>query len=259
MMKEFHIFGLRTDLIKPGDSLLAHLTVSMNKQGLKLQDNDILVLAESAVATAQGRVASLQNIKPSEQALEVSRQYEINPALAEIVIQESDEIVGGIPGFLLSIKSGHLLPNAGIDASNAPDGCVTLLPEKPGALAHSLRKKIFEETGCFVGVLIIDSRTHPMRYGCGGVAIACSGIPSVIDERGRKDLYGRELMVTRRAVADNIASAAELIMGESDERIPAALVRGLDIEFGEFEGIELITPDECLFIGSLKKTYINPP
>jgi F420-0:gamma-glutamyl ligase len=97
-----------------------------------------------------------------------------------------------------------------------------------------------------------------MRYGCGGVAIACSGIPSVIDERGRKDLYGRELMVTRRAVADNIASAAELVMGESDESIPAVLVRGLDIEFGEFEGIELIRPDECLFIGSLKRAYVSP-
>ena len=257
-MKEFHIYGLCTDLIKPGDLLLDHLKAAMNRQGLEIQEHDIIVLAESAVATAQGRITSLKTIKPSGRALQLSRQYEMDPALAEVVIQESDEIIGGINGFLLSVKSGHLLPNAGVDGSNAPDGYVTLLPEEPGALAHALRKKIFEETGCFVGVLIIDSRTHPMRYGCGGVAIACSGIPSVIDERGRKDLYGRELMVTRRAVADNIASAAELVMGESDESIPAVLVRGLDIEFGEFEGIELIRPDECLFIGSLKRAYVSP-
>lgn len=98
-----------------------------------------------------------------------------------------------------------------------------------------------------------------MRYGSGGVAIACSGIPAVIDERGKHDLFGRELKVTRRAIADNLASAAELIMGESNEQIPAALVRGFDIEFGDYEGIELISPDECLFIGSLKKAYVNPP
>ena len=258
-MKQFQIYGLQTGLIKPGDSLLEHLTTALDNQGLILLDHDIIVLAESAVATAQGRIAALQSIKPSDEAFRVAQQYDIEPALAEIVIQESDAIVGGIPGFLLSIKSGHLLPNAGVDGSNAPDGYVTLLPADPDALAHDLRKIIFEKTGCIVAVLIIDSRTHPMRYGCGGVAIACSGIPAVIDERGRKDLFGRELKVTRRAVADNIASAAELVMGESDERIPAVLVRGLDIEFGEFEGIELIAPDECLFIGSLKKAYITPP
>ncbi|HOW04298.1 coenzyme F420-0:L-glutamate ligase, partial [Methanospirillum hungatei] len=148
--------------------------------------------------------------------------------------------------------------NAGVDGSNAPEGHVTLLPADPDALAHDLRKTILEKTGCVVAILIIDSRTHPMRYGSGGVAIACSGIPAIIDERGRKDLFGRELKVTRRAVADNIASAAELVMGESDEQIPAALVRGLDIGFGEFEGIDLIAPDECIFIGSLKKAYITP-
>lgn len=257
-MRQFQIFGLQTALIKPGDSLLEHLYAAFDTQGLVLQDHDIIVLAESAVATAQGRIIELQSIQPSEEAREVALQYDIEPALAEVVIQESDAIVGGIPGFLLSIKSGHLLPNAGVDGSNAPEGHVTLLPADPDALAHDLRKTILEKTGCVVAILIIDSRTHPMRYGSGGVAIACSGIPAIIDERGRKDLFGRELKVTRRAVADNIASAAELVMGESDEQTPAALVRGLDIEFGEFEGIDLIAPDECIFIGSLKKAYITP-
>jgi len=258
-MRQFQIFGLQTALIKPGDSLLEHLYAAFDTQGLVLQDHDIIVLAESAVATAQGRIVKLESIQPSEEAREVALQYDIEPALAEVVIQESDAIVGGIPGFLLSIKSGHLLPNAGVDGSNAPEGHVTLLPADPDALAHDLRKTILEKTGCVVAILIIDSRTHPMRYGSGGVAIACSGIPAIIDERGRKDLFGRELKVTRRAVADNIASAAELVMGESDEQTPAALVRGLDIEFGEFEGIDLIAPDECIFIGSLKKAYITPP
>lgn len=258
-MNQFQIFGLRTNLIKSGDSLLDHVFSSLKNQGITLEEHDILVLAESAVATSQNRVVTLSEITPSSQARKIAIDYNIDPALAEVVIRESDSIVGGIPGFLLSIKAGHLLPNAGVDGSNAPDGSVTLLPSDPDGTAHSLRMELFAKTGLNIAVLIIDSRTHPMRYGCGGVAIGCSGIPAVIDERGKKDLFGRELKVTRRAVADNIASAAELIMGESDEQIPAVLVRNLDIPFGDYEGIELIAPDECLFIGSLKKAYTTPP
>lgn len=253
MNPPLELFGLQTEIITPGDPLLSHILQAMKNQNLTFQNQDILVLAESAVATAQGRVVQLLNQIPSEEAIITAERYGMDPALVEIVIRESESIIGGIPGFLLCIKSGHLLPNAGVDASNAPEGHVTLLPENPHETAQLLRKEIYQELARHVAVLIIDSRTHPMRYGCGGVAIACSGIPSVIDERGRRDLFGKELHVTRRAVADNIASAAELIMGESDERIPAVLVRGLDIQFGEYEGIELISPDECLYIGSLRR------
>ncbi|NLV26721.1 MAG: coenzyme F420-0:L-glutamate ligase [Methanomicrobiales archaeon] len=253
MKGTFQVIGLKTRIISPGDSLLSHIEDALKYLDLIFEDNDILVIAESAVATAQGRVISLAEIKPSDKAKELAEKYVIEPSLAEIVLRESDTIIGGIPGFLLSIKSGHLLPNAGIDGSNAPEGMVTLLPEKPDETAHELRKTILSRYGKQVAIIIVDSRTHPMRYGCGGVAIGCSGIPSVIDERGKKDIFGRELKVTRRAVADNIASAAELVMGEADERIPAVIIRDLDIEFGEYEGIELISPDECLFIGSLKK------
>ncbi|MDD1724655.1 MAG: coenzyme F420-0:L-glutamate ligase, partial [Methanospirillum sp.] len=243
----------KTGLIKPGDSLLAHIRAALTHQGLVIRDHDILVLAESAVASAQGRVVALKDVVPSPEAVRLAGEYNIDPSLAEIVIEESDSIIGGIPGFLLCIRQGHLLPNAGVDGSNAPEGHVTLLPHDPDDTARQLRLDLMKETGLAIAVLIVDSRTHPMRYGCGGVAIACSGIPSVTDERGKKDLFGRELKVTRRAIADTIASASELIMGEADEGIPATLVRGLDLPFGEYEGIDLISPDECLYIGSLTK------
>jgi F420-0:gamma-glutamyl ligase len=103
-----------------------------------------------------------------------------------------------------------------------------------------------------IGVIIADSRTHAMRLGCSGVAIGCAGIPSVIDDRGRSDLFGRKLEVTKRAVADNIASAAELVMGEADECIPAAIIRGLGLRIGDQTGVESIDADECLFMGVLK-------
>ncbi|PKL60244.1 MAG: coenzyme F420-0:L-glutamate ligase, partial [Methanomicrobiales archaeon HGW-Methanomicrobiales-4] len=130
---------------------------------------------------------------------------------------------------------------------------VTLLPADPNESAHSLRMEIHQKTGVAVGVLVIDSRTHPMRYGCSGVAIGCSGFPAVIDERGRMDLFGRELKVTRRAIADNIASAAELLMGEADEGIPVVLVRGLNLPIGDYEGIEQIPAEDCLFMGIIAR------
>jgi coenzyme F420-0:L-glutamate ligase len=140
-----------------------------------------------------------------------------------------------------------------VDASNAPPGCVTPLPSNPDSSALILKRRIKQETGADVGVIVADSRTHAMRVGCSGVAIGCAGIPSVLDARGRNDLFGRPLVVTRQALADNLASAAEVVMGEADERIPAALVRGLGIPVTDATGIESISAEDCLFMGLLEK------
>jgi coenzyme F420-0:L-glutamate ligase / coenzyme F420-1:gamma-L-glutamate ligase len=252
MNPSFQVTGIKTSLIKPGDNLIDHILNACDTNEISLQEHDILILAESAVATAQGRISSLVDQIPSQRAFNLAERFDMDPALVEIILKESDDILGGIPGFLLCTNSGHLLPNAGVDGSNAPPGYVTLLPVDPDKTASSIRYNLYEKTGFFVAVLIIDSRTHMMRYGCGGVALACSGIPGVIDERGREDLFGKELKVTRRAVADNLASAAELVMGEADESVPLVLIRGFDIAFGDYNGIETINPEECLFIGGLK-------
>ncbi len=253
MSPSYTLFGIKTGLIHHGEEILPLLLSGINNLDLTLADGDILVIAESALATAEGRLVSLDHVKPSQEAKELASQYELDPRLAEIVLKESDEIVGGIPGFLLCTSKGNLLPNAGVDGSNAPDGMVSLLPADPNKSARMIREEIFRLKNVSVAVLVIDSRTHPMRYGCSGVAIGCSGIPSVLDERGKRDLFGRELKVTRRAIADNIASAAELLMGEADEGIPAVLVRGLDIPVGDYEGVEQIAAEECLFMGIISK------
>lgn len=247
------LIGIKTGLIHQGEEILPLLLSAMKKQEITLTDGDIVVIAESALATSEGRLVRFTDVTPSPEADELASQYDLDPRLAEIVIGESDEIIGGIPGFLLCTSKGNLLPNAGVDGSNAPDGMVSLLPADPNMSAKKIREDLFQVTGACVAVLVIDSRTHPMRYGCSGVAIGCSGIPSVLDERGKKDLFGRELKVTRRAIADNIASAAELLMGEADEGIPVVLVRGLNIPVGNYEGVEQIAADECLFMGIISK------
>ena len=173
----------------------------------------------------------------------------MDPRLVEVVLGESESVVGGVKGFLLTLQQGTLLPNAGVDLSNTPEGTALPLPKDPNGSAVRIRKVIEEKTGARVAVIIADSRTHAMRLGCASVAIGCAGIRAVIDERGRTDLYGRVLEVTQRAVADNIASAAVLVMGEADESIPCAIVRGLGLPIVDEVGVPSIAAEECLFMG----------
>lgn len=246
----FSVYGLATPLVRPGDDMAAHLLSAAERSECRgFEDGDVVVVAESALATAEGRVVRLADIEPSAEALRLAEEYHMDPRHVEVVLQESDRVVGGIPGFLLCMKNGTLLPNAGIDASNAPEGSVVLLPLDADASAARIRAAIAERSGADVGVIVADSRTHAMRLGCSGVAIGCSGIPSVIDERGKKDLFGRELEVTKRAVADCIASAAELVMGEAGECVPAAVVRGTGLPVGDDAGVAAIDASECLFMG----------
>jgi len=249
MNNSYSVHGLSTGIIRSGDSIADRVIAAAKKACGGFRDGDVLVLAETAVATSEGSVITLADIRPSPRAQKLAAQYEMDPATAEIVLQQSDSIVGGIPHFLLCMKAGTLLPNAGVDASNAPPGCVTPLPADPDASARRIKSAIEKETGAGIGVIVADSRTHAMRSGCSGVAIGCAGIPSVIDDRGRSDLFGRKLEVTKRAVADNIASAAEIVMGEADECTPAAIVRGLGLPISDTTGVESIAADECLFMG----------
>jgi coenzyme F420-0:L-glutamate ligase/coenzyme F420-1:gamma-L-glutamate ligase len=250
MIDEFTTYGIRTGLIREGDDIVPILIRSVNRSGAKgFKEGDVLVIAETALATAEGHVIRLDEISPDPESIGMAGTYDMDPRLVEVVRRESDSIVGGIHGFLLCMKNGTLLPNAGIDASNAPPGCVIPLPPNPDESARMIRERVLSECGVNVAIIIADSRTHAMRMGCGGVAIGCSGIPSVVDDRGRCDLFGRTLEVTKQALADNIASAAEIVMGEADEATPAAVLRGLGFLIGDFEGVEPIAADECLFMG----------
>ena len=254
-MSSYTVFGIRTGIIREGDDLAGALVRAVKgSEAGPFCSGDILVVAESAVATAEGRVVQLAGVIPSEESEQVAERYSMDPRVVEVVIRESDSVVGGIPGFLVCMKGGTLLPNAGVDASNAPPGCLVLLPADPDQSARTIRREIESHTATRVGVIIADSRTHAMRAGCSGVAIGCSGFPAVVDLRGRSDLFGRRLEVTKQALADNLASAAEVVMGEADESIPAAVIRGLGIPLGDFEGVEAIDAEGCLFMGLLKRT-----
>jgi coenzyme F420-0:L-glutamate ligase len=252
MNAEFRVRGISTGIIRPGDDIVSVLIAALSKTNDAILEGDIIIIAESALATAEDRLINLQEVIPSAKSAALAGEFGMDPREVEVVLRESDSIVGGISGFLLCMKNGTLLPNAGVDASNAPPGYLVPLPRDPDASADRIRKEIFTRCRVHAGVIVADSRTHAMRVGCSGVAIGCAGMPSVLDDRGRSDLFGRKLVVTKRALADNIATAAELVMGEADECMPIAIVSGLGIPLSDEVGVEEIAAEECLFMGTLR-------
>ena len=223
--------------------------------GDRLRDGDVIVISSKFVAVSEGRVVKLAGVRPGRKAKKLASKYMMDPRLCELVLRESDALMGGIPGFLLTSKDGLLTPNAGIDKSNVEHGMVVLYPRRPEVSAWRIREALKFSRGTSVGVVICDSRLSPTRRGTTGVAVAASGIEAVVDMRGRADLFGNVLKVTAQGVADDLSSAAEVLMGESDESTPIVLVRGVrrsllkETEYGSRRFA--ISTDDCVYLRSL--------
>jgi coenzyme F420-0:L-glutamate ligase / coenzyme F420-1:gamma-L-glutamate ligase len=246
------MFRIKTPIIREGDDIVHILETALEESGIVPVDGDIFVLAESAVGTAEKRVVKLANVTPGGRAKELGEKYGIDPREMELVLQECDEIFGGVPGAALTITKGVLAPNAGIDASNAPEGHVVLLPEDPKKSSENIRNRLEQRYSCRFGVIIGDSRTQPLRLGCTGIALGVSGFVPVEDARGTNDIYGRPLRITYKAIADNLVSAAELLMGEAGERVPCVLVRGAPVSMvNESPDMPTISMEGCMYFGNI--------
>ena len=209
---------------------------------VELEDDDIVVFAQKVVSKAEGRVVRLDDIEPSPRALELAG--DLDPRRVEAILRESVEIVRVRPPLLIAeTRHGFICASAGVDSSNAPEqGMLVLLPDDPDASAARIRDRLRELTGRTVGVLITDSFGRPWRQGTTDVAIGAAGLPVVLDLRGKHDPVGYELHATMIAVADEIAGAAELVMGKV-EGVPGAVVRGLRLR-GDARARDLAMPAE---------------
>ncbi|MBS7636972.1 coenzyme F420-0:L-glutamate ligase [Candidatus Bathyarchaeota archaeon] len=251
------LFPIRTDVIRRGDNLVDTILKSMKKQGLTFDDGDILALASKVIAHTEGRIVKLKEIKPSKEAENLARKLAIPPELAELIMQEAEEICGGVEKAVLTLKDGTLLPNAGIDNKNAPQDAVVLWPKNPEKWAKNIREELLHRTGKKVAVLIVDSGLRPLRLGTTGLALAAAGFKPVIDCRNEKDLFGKKLTITLHAVADDLASAAHLLMGETSEKIPAVLIKEAPISFddGVYGPKDMaLPPEQCIFMSKIKKS-----
>jgi coenzyme F420-0:L-glutamate ligase / coenzyme F420-1:gamma-L-glutamate ligase len=206
------------------------------------EPDDVLVVAQKAVSKVEGRVVSLDDIEPSARARELAGEEDARRI--EVVLRESREVVRARPPLVIAeTRHGFVCASAGVDASNAKGpGTLVLLPLDPDASASRLRARLLELTGVEVGVIVSDSFGRAWRRGTTDVALGVAGLPALLDLRGSRDSVGYELHATEIAVADELAGAAELVMGKTDG-VPAAIVRGLSLE-GDGRGSDLVMPRE---------------
>jgi len=241
--------------VRAGDDIVELIISTLNRNNLLLRNGDVICIAEKIVAKAEGRVLKLSQITPSERAKRLSEVTGKPPEVVELILRESKEVLYAGEGFLLVVtRHGFVCANAGIDQSNIREGYAKLLPENPDKSAAEIRERLEKEFNIKLGVVICDSFGRSFRRGSVGVAIGCSGVEALLDRRGERDMYGKELVVTRVALGDLLASMANAVMGEGSERIPVVVIRGMKA-LGEGNAQDLIrSPEEDIALKCLRKS-----
>ena len=222
-------------LVTAGDDLAGMITEGLERTGIEPVSGDILVVAQKIVSKAEGRVVDLNSVSPGTRAREIAEDIGKDARVVELILSESKSIIRMKPGVMIvEHHRGWIMANAGIDASNvaSKEGQqnVLLLPVDPDESAARLRADLMSHFGCDLGVVISDSFGRPWRLGTTGVAIGAAGLPSLWDRRGEHDLFGREMLITQQAIADEVATAASLLQGQGDEGRPVVHLRGLTLE-----------------------------
>ena len=221
-------------LVEPGDDLGAILLTAFQHNDIDPVDGDIIAIAQKIVSKAEGRQIALADVTAGEEATALAVETDKDPRLVQLILDESSEVLRKKPGVLIMRhKLGLVGAHAGVDQSNIDHGdgeTALLLPVDPDESARGIHEALYRATGKRIGVLITDSTNRPWRMGTIGVAIGAAGFKVLDDHRGGEDMYGRELKVTLINRADSIATAATLLMGETTEQTPAALVRGFALD-----------------------------
>ena len=249
-MKRLELFGLEGIAeVTTGDSIGALICNVCARQGIELMDDDVLVVAQKVISKAEGRMVRLDEVKPSARARQLAQELNKEAELVEVILGESRNIIRtGGRALIVETHHGFVCANAGVDQSNVGLGQVALLPKDADHSAREIRREIQTRTGKSVGVIISDSFGRAWRVGTADVAVGVAGMKPIKDERGLKDRHGYQLKAAVAAVADEIASAAELVMGKRDG-VPVVIVRGYQLEKKEDGSVqELLRPEaEDLF------------
>jgi coenzyme F420-0:L-glutamate ligase/coenzyme F420-1:gamma-L-glutamate ligase len=226
----FPVEGL--PLIEIGDNLGKLIVEAAKKQGTPIQLNDIIVVTHVVVSKAEGNIVNLKEVKPSKRAKEIAAQTNKDPALVQVILEETKDIVRiGQNSIITETVSGIICANAGVDRSNVSgDRNVVPLPKNPNASAQNIRGEIKRLSGADVAVIVSDTHGRPFRMGEINIAVGVAGFVPIRDRRGEKDLFGYVLRIKQTAIADELASAAELVIGQADEGIPAAIIRGYNYQ-----------------------------
>ncbi|HDI11966.1 MAG TPA: coenzyme F420-0:L-glutamate ligase [Candidatus Bathyarchaeota archaeon] len=250
--KTVTIIGLENfPLVKAGDNLARIIVETAAKNNVEIEDKDIIVISQKVVSKAEGRVVKFEEINPSKEAEKLAEKVQRDPKLIELVLKETRRIIKASPEILIvEDKRGLICINAGVDKSNVPRDAYSLLPQDPDESARRIKKEIEKLAGKEIAVIIVDTFSRPFRRGQVEFAIGIAGIKPFKDYRGQRDLYGNLLKVKNVAIVDEIACAAELVMGQAKEAIPVAIIKNLErAEAGEDSSIRelAISRQEDLF------------
>ncbi len=238
-------------LIRQGDDLADIILSGLTSNKIELQNDDVVIIGQKIVSKAEGRMVNLATVHPGAEAKRLAKQADKDPRLAELILAESEEVLRAARGtIIVRHKLGFVCANAGIDHSNvagagtSAEEFVLLLPCDPDQSALRIRSRLEAASGRRVGAMIIDSHGRAWRLGVVGTCIGLSGLPALVDERGWKDLYGYTLRITLVAVADELAAAASLVMGQAAEGTPVVHARGFPYPLRDGSLRELIRPNE---------------
>lgn len=233
-------------IIKIGDNISKIILDCLNKNNLEIIKNDVFIIAQSIISRSEGEIVYLDDIKPSDFAIEIAKQSNKDPRHVEIILKEAKNICKYRNGVLVTeTKHGFVCANSGVDKSNVSDEeAVSLLPKNPDKSAKEIREYIEKKTKEKIAVIISDTHNRPFRIGAINIAIGCSGIDPLLSYVNKKDLFGYELKSSVISVADQLCSAAALEMGEADEGLPVILIRGYNFSRKEISAGELIRPIE---------------
>jgi len=238
-------------LVRPGDDLGALILAGLKEADIALAAGDVIAIAQKIVSKAEGRLVRLSDVTPSARARELAEAAQKDPRFVEVVLSESKEVLRTrFNTLIVEHRLGFVCANAGVDRSNvAPHGegheeYLLCLPGDPDGTCRQLRERFRAETGVDVAVIINDSHGRAWRTGTVGVAIGAAGFPSLLDMRGHRDLFDYTLQVTQIGLADELAAAASLLMGQADEGRPVVHIRGVPYPFREGNAQELIRPKE---------------
>jgi len=219
--------------VKPHDELDAIILGAIRQNHIEIQDGDVLVVAHKIVSKAEGRIVDLAEVRPSSKAIKMAKEHCKDPRIMELILKESTQILRAQKGIIVSeTKHGLVCANAGVDQSNVHGDAAVLLPVDPDKSSSRLKDAVKKIEGKEIAVIITDTFGRPFRNGQTNVAIGVAGISPIRSYIGSRDMYGRKMRVSEIAVADEIASAAELVMGKA-EGVPAAIIRGYKFEKAE--------------------------
>ena len=255
MAKRLEIFAPESfPMVEPGDFLPRQILDSLQQAQISLKQGDVLVLAQKIVSKSENRYADLADIEPSAEAQDLAHKCDKDSRLVQLILNESTEVLRCVPGVIIvRHRLGFVMANAGIDHSNISGTedrqRVLLLPENPDRSAEQLQVQLEQISGLNLAVIINDSFGRPWRLGTTGVCIGCAGIASLLDQRGDRDLFGQELLVTQVAVGDELATAASVLMGQAGEARPLVIIRGLEFPREPAPARHLLRPaGEDLFL-----------